>query len=278
MSHAPALICDTDNGGTPLGVPDFAEVPPQVLDDARCIAEREFRQQQAKVHVLLNQMAALYLATKDKDVVVVFNPGGWGWASVSQMPSWATILSGIKGVLEKAEQRVMTLNYLRTNRSFAGLLGEAGALLKLSCAKGQELAARIEHLTRHRPELKVIVAGESNGAAMTEGTVRFLRHNPQVFSIQTGTPFWAPSQPHPRSLIINHNGIEPDSFSSGDVGRWIVANTQALFGRYKGSRGNILLYIGAPGHVYNWEYLAVREQITQFLQQSVLSEIIPNNG
>ncbi|MCL2150482.1 MAG: hypothetical protein FWH51_06135 [Dehalococcoidia bacterium] len=273
MTHRTlARICDTNHGSVPLNTTDFSEVPPAVVDGARHIAEREYGRDARKVNSLVGQMIALYLMADDKDIAIVFNPGGWGWTPISQAPPWLTILKGMEKVLEEAGHKVITLNYLRTMRSLGGQFGEIGALVKLSRAKGRELAARVNHLTQHRPRLKVIITGESNGASMAEDTVRFLRDNPRVFSVQTGTPFWARSEPHPRSLIINHNGVEPDSFSSGSIRRIITANVQALFGRYKGSKGNILFYIGAPGHVYNWEYVTIREKITDFLKQTVISE------
>jgi len=278
MLRTPALICDASPDGTSLNAVDFDLAPPEVLDSARRVAEKEYRRNVRKTNELVSQMVTLYLLAENKDVAIIFNPGGWGWASVAEMPLWATILKGMQEVLEEAGLDVMITNYLRTKHGPLALLGETGALLKFSRAKGRELAVRIEHLLCHRPRLKVIIAGESNGAAMAEDAMRCLYHHPRVFSVQTGTPFWAPSKPHPRSLIINHNGIEPDTFSSGNVGRCIVANVQALFGRYKGSRGNVLFYIGAPGHVYTWEYPVVREKITLFLQQTVVTESFSNDN
>lgn len=275
--RTPARICDVDQGCTPIGTAGTSAVPPEVRDEARRIAEKEYGAGTNNAKVLAEQMTALYLMAEDKDVALIFNPGGWGWALVPEMPPWATILKGMKEVLEEAGQKVMTLNYLRTPRSLSGRLGEARTLLRLSHTKGRELAALTEFLTHHRPRLKVIIAGESNGAAMSEDTMRFLRDNSRAFSVQTGTPFWAPSKSHPRSLIINHNGVEPDAFSSGNVFRCLTANIQALFGRYKGSRGNILFYIGAPGHVYNWEYDTVRRGITNFLHQTVIPSIISDH-
>lgn len=273
--HPSALIYDADCNGTSLVTPHFFEVPIGVLGDAHRIAETEYGYGTSQANTVISQMTSLYLTARNRDVVIIFNPGGWGWASISQMPFWATILNGMQQALEKMGQKVMILNYLRTTRSLSGMLGEAGALIKLSRAKGHELALQAEYLVRHLPRLKVIIAGESNGAAMAEDAMRFLRDNRRIFSVQTGTPFWAPSTPHPRSLIINHNGTEPDSFSNGNLCRIITANIQSLFGRYKGSQGNILFYIGAPGHVYNWEYSVVREKITAFLQQTVLSVTSP---
>ena len=272
MMRTPALICNTEDDGTPLGCSDFSKAPSEMLSDARRVAKTIYGRSINKAASLVDQMVALYLMTESADIAIIFNPGGWGWARVSQMPLWATILIGMKDVLEKAGQRVVTLNYLRSPRSLAGQLGEVDAIAKLSRAKGRELAARVEHLIRHRPSLKVILAGESNGAAMAEDALRFLRNNLRVFSVQTGTPFWAPSKPHPRSLIINHNGVEPDSFSSGNVRRWTEANVKAIFGRYKSTEGNILFHISAPGHVYSWDYPVVQEKITEFLLQTVISK------
>ena len=269
--RTPALACDAENDGVPLRVAEISCLPPGVQADILKLAEREYGRNKADAAELASQIAALYLSARDKNVLIIFNPGGWGWATVEQMPLWASILKGMKETLSGLGQRVMVVNYIRTPHSAGGALSEWLALANLSRSKGRELAARVDFLTRHLPGLKVIIAGESNGAARAEDAMDFLRDNPRVFSVQTGTPFWAPSKPFERSLIINHNGAEADSFSNGDVRRWFIANVQALFGRYKGSRGNVLLYIGAPGHVYNWDYPAVREKIIRFLTGTVVT-------
>ena len=61
-----------------------------------------------------------------------------------------------------------------------------------------------------------------------------------------GPPCWHPSHEFARSLVIDDNGRDQDSFTSGDWVRIIRANVEAAFGQYQGSEGNILLYIGAP--------------------------------
>jgi hypothetical protein len=269
--RSPGIVCDADNGCLPLDSASCENVEPGVLADARLAAEGEYGRDSTKVRELMSQLLALYTATADKDVLIIFNPGGWGWALVKQMPLWATILEGMTATLQANGKRVMVVDYLRTRRNLKGRLSEFINMANLSQAKGRELAARVEFLTRHNQHLKVILAGESNGATLAEDAMTMLRQNRRVFSVQTGTPFWAPSAHFPRSLVINHNGVEADTFSNGDARRWFAANVQALFGRYKNSQGNILLYIGAPGHVYNWGYPAVRHQIINFLQDVVLN-------
>ncbi len=267
--RTPAIICD-GNTDQALEIQSFPALPDTAETGASEVAERLYCRATAKAKTMESQLTALYQAVAGCDIVIIFNPGGYGWATISQMPLWASILNGMKETLTKRGLRVIILNYLRTSHSLAGAWSEFLALANLSRSKGQELAARTDFLTRQFPDLKIIIAGESNGAAMAEDAMGFLRENSRVYSVQTGTPFWAPSEPFCRSLIINHNGVEADTFSNGDVRRWFTANVQALFGKYKNSQGNILLYIGAPGHVYNWDYPVVREQIVKFLENNVL--------
>jgi len=271
---SPAVICDAETD-RPLQGRDRFTVPPEVQSDADRLAKAEYGREPSKAAELARQMLDLYAAARDKDIIIVFNPGGWGWATVAQMPLWASILKGMQETLAGLGQKVLVANYQRANHSLSGALTEFLALSNLSRAKGRELATRADFLTRHLPCLKVILAGESNGAAMAEDAMGFLRANARVFSVQTGTPFWAPSEPFVRSLIINHNGVEPDTFSNGDARRWFTANVQALFGKYKTEQGNILLYIGAPGHVYNWDYPVVREKIIKFLKEEVIEPSKP---
>jgi hypothetical protein len=260
----PALACDTARDGAPLRMSDDSVVPAEVLADARRVADGLYHNR-AKADEVYRQLIGTYLAVKDTDVAIIFCPGGWGWSSITRSPGWVSIQNGIQDVLQSYGQSAIAIDYERTDRSLSGVISEFVVLVGISPFKARELAQRIEFLTRHLPGLKVLLTGESNGAAMTEDTMRLLRRNPRVYAIQTGPPVWRPSEPFERSLIIAHNGIEPDTFTNGDIPRMIQANVQALFGKYKGAQGNILLHIGAPGHVYDWDFKVVRQEITAFL-------------
>jgi hypothetical protein len=264
-----AVACNAGNGGAPVKAEDLAAAPPEVLADARRLAAKMADGHQPKADDITGQLVALYLAAKANAEMVVFNPGGWGWAPMEKMADWDSILKCIKATLSDLGLKSVLIVHRRTAHGWRGTMGELASQLELSRAKDKELAARVSFLTSHLPGLKVILTGESNGAAMSEKTMEHLRQNQRVYTIQTGTPFWRPSQPSPRSLIINHNGTEPDRFSQGDWGHIIWANIKSLFGKYKGSQGNILLYIGAPGHVYNWDYPLVRQRIGQFLKEKL---------
>jgi hypothetical protein len=142
------------------------------------------------------------------------------------------------------------------------------SMVSLHPLKAKDLAGRVEFLTEHIPGLSVIVTGESNGAIMADSVMSILRDNPQVYSIQTGPPFWYTNKVKERTLVLREGGIIPDSFSSGDIFAIIAANLEVLFGfpRPVASSGNIMFFINAPGHEYWWQYPEVHTQIINFLQ------------
>jgi hypothetical protein len=116
--------------------------------------------------------------------------------------------------------------------------------------------------------MKKIITGESNGAAIVEETFCYLIDNSNVYSIQTGpTPVQSTTE-HERSLVLRHNGLIADSFSQGDVFTIFRSNLEALFGINQQYPGDIMFYIGAPGHYYSWEYQGLQDKVNDFLLAS----------
>ena len=264
-SLIPALACDAETDGHVLRSNDFSQVSPQVLDDARNLATLSYPQDAAKADDMLSQLVGTYLAAADKDFIVIFNPGGWGWDPMSDIPGWESIMRGIENTLGSFGYKTLLTDYKRTRHGFNGIVGETEVLLGIQSAKAQELAARVTFLTEHLPDLRIILTGESNGATIVDDALRLLKDNPRVFSIETGPPVWHPSLEFVRSLVIKNNGEQPDTFSSGNIILIMRSNAESAFGIHSGAQGNILLYIGAPGHFYSWDYPAVRAQVVDFL-------------
>jgi surface antigen len=176
-----------------------------------------------------------------------------------------SIIDGIEDYLGELGYRSTSFDYRRTASSLSGCIGEISEILGLSSLKAEELAIRVEFLTSEIPELNIVLAGESNGAAICEEARRLLEDNPQVFYIETGPSFWYPATSSEQALVITDNGIYPDTFSSGDFFTIIRVNLESLLGLSGNNSGKILGYIGAPGHAYTWEYEGVKSQISNFL-------------
>ncbi len=264
-SLMPALVCDAKTDEHVLTASDFSQVPPQVVQDARVMAQAFYPRDKHKADEMVNQLVGTYLAAAGQDFVVIFNPGGWGWDPVSEIPGWESILFGIDSRLAELGYKTLLLDYKRTRHGFNGIVGELEVLIGIQPSKAKELASRVIFLTEHLPDLRVILTGESNGATIADNALSLLRGNPRVFAIETGPPVWHPSLEFERPLVIKNNGVQDDTFSNGDIILIIRSNVESVFGIYKGGKGDILLYIGTPGHFYSWDYPEVRAQVVDFL-------------
>ncbi len=261
----PAKASETGNGST-LSTDDFSGIPQKVIEDAAETAANLFGNDNEKCTDFTEQVLALYLEAKDVDVVVIVNSGGWGWSAIAESNE-KELSPGIDGVLTELGNSTLWIDYFRTDHSLFGAMGEFMMALSAYPARAQELAARTEFLTNNLPDLKVILLGISNGCTICSGAMPILEDNEQVYSIQLGPPVWNNNSHMERVLLLRSNGTVPDSFSHGDMLTIIRANLEAAFGISQENAGNILLYIGAPGHDYNWKYEGLKTQITAFLTE-----------
>lgn len=262
----PAIASEVGSGGIPLSIEDSSVVPPQVVEDAAELAAELFGDDQQKSDNFISQLRTTYLAAKDKDIVIFFNSGGFGWTPVEDSVQGADLAAGVKSVLAGSGYRVLLLDYFRTAETLNGCLSELMAEAGFY-PKAKDLALRVEFLTEHIPGISVILAGHSNGSGICERVMRILKDNRQVYSVQLGPPAWNGSANSERSLVMRSNGATPDAFSQGDIVTIIRANLEALFGISQENPGKILFYIGAPGHDYHWQYPEVRSQVTDFLNK-----------
>jgi len=255
------------SGGLPLSASDLSAVPQSVTEDATKLATELLGESLEEYDDFVSQLLGTYLEAKDKDFVILFNSGGWGWNLVEASPGWWTIFAGIETELNSSGYTSLLLTHQRTVDSLQGRLDEIVEIFNGYSSKSEDLACRVEFLTTHIPDLRVILAGESTGAIISDQTMNILADNPDVYSIQTGPPFWHDNIMLDRTLVMTDNGLSPDAYSQGDLPTMIRANLKALFGLDEPNEkyGTILRYILAPGHEYWWEYPEVYSEITTFL-------------
>ncbi|MBI4185956.1 MAG: hypothetical protein HY530_00420 [Chloroflexi bacterium] len=264
------VVSEAGSGGLPLSARDLSGIPQAVVEDATMLAKELFGSYGEKYEDFASQLLAIYLEARDKDFVVVFNPGGWGWNLSEASQGWQSILDGIQSELNGLGYEALVLDYRRTVNTWQGRLTEAKEMLNGYSSKSKDLASTVEFLTAHVPDLKVIVAGESTGTVISDRVINILAGNPQVYSIQTGPPFWHRSVALARELVITNNGVVPDSFSYGEFLTLVRANLGDLFGlpQSQGDSGAVAFSIRAPGHDYRWQYPEVYSQIAGFFRQN----------
>ncbi len=249
-----------------LAIDDFSGIPQDVIDDAERRAADLFGKDEAKRADFISQVLALYKEAREKDVLIIVNSGGWGWSAIAESNE-KELAPGIDGILTEFGNTTLWIDYLRTDNTFYGALGEFMMAMSTNPARAEELAARTAFLTDNLPHLKVILLGISNGCTICSGAMPLLADNEQVYSIQLGPPVWNNNSHMERVLLLRTNGTIPDSFSHGDLITIFRTNFETACGISQEYEGDILLFIGAPGHDYDWKYDWLKLQINDFLTE-----------
>lgn len=249
---------------------DFSSVPQLVVADAEEIANELVGNDEARHQIVMDQLVGSYIAAKDADIVVFFNSGGMGWNYIKDTPGWATILDGMTSKLKELGHRPLVLNYSRTSKGLWGSVKEAIEASTRYSKKVQGMEKRVEFLIDHLPDLKVIITGESTGTTIAEEAMGFFRDKPNVYSIQTGNPWWYMTSDQERTLRINTNGTCEDAFNKGNVPGMIWVTFKGWIGLSSAADnpGDILKFLKAPGHHYSWTYPGVSSEITKFLEEN----------
>ncbi len=185
-------------------------------------------------------------------------------------PGWQSISNGIQSELQGMGYTSALLDYHRTASTLGGQIDEFISMLSFPESRAKDLASMVSFLTEHIPNLRIILAGESNGTVFSDHVMSMLRANSQVYSIQTGPSFWHKYVTLDRTLLLTNNGVSADSFSEGDIFAVIRANLETWLGFAKpeASKGKILYHIAAPGHDYWWHYPEISSRITDFLEKN----------
>jgi hypothetical protein len=249
---------------------DRSSVPQNVIDDAVKKANELVGKSQKKLQNMVDQLVETYMEAKNTDVVIFFNSGGMGWNLTQETPGWASILDGIKSQLESLGYRSLVLNYQRTSRGIRGCIQEFFEAAARYPRKAWDLSQQVAFLTDHLPDLKIIVAGESTGTVISDKAMGNLKDKPQVYSIQTGTPFWYQPAKMDRTLLMNSNGRGIDTFSHGNLPAMVWATFKGWLGLSSSddNPGDILSWLKAPGHDYSWQYPGVCSAVVKFLDSN----------
>jgi hypothetical protein len=227
----------------------------------------------------------LYYNVKDNDLAILCIPGGWGKEPLAVNVEGRSWLVGMESELASLGYNYCVVDDIRTGNGVLEYLFEFKEQLTHYPSKARRLAAKIDFLTQQITDLKIIVTGQSNGAAFAGEVIKHLEENPGVYSIQVGIPFWHRVSKASRSLIIDNNGVGADALAQRDLLRllkanlaeifiinhvpsftpidWVISRAILVFLPYEFGLG-----LQAPGHEYMWEYPGVGPVIEAFLVEN----------
>ena len=242
------------------------DIPEAVREHAANLASQFTDANSAYRQPFVDSLLEVYAGARDKDCLLVFSSGGQGQEEIG--PEWGSILEGVREELRNLGYDDLLVIYERTADGFSNFMKELRETAQSYHEKAQPLAAAADFFTEHIEGLEVIMLGESAGAMLSNEAMALLPANDRVYSIQTGTPFYYGGIVTDRSLLINDNGIVPDSLHSFDA--WTIF--KANLGRiptYRPKEGHFLFYMRTPGHIYTWDHPGVRSEVSSFLEEQL---------
>jgi pimeloyl-ACP methyl ester carboxylesterase len=218
-----------------------------------------------------NEGQRIYNETLAGDAVIIFNPGGWGNATLAQSRDFTPILENIQQTLTDLGYHPVIVAYARTPAGFSGRISDIKELFfkhfkDISGVQAQDL----EYLAGKAPGKRLLLAGFSNGGGLTARTMETLNGSGNIDSIVAGVPFWYSTASTSTSLVLNNQG--GDTLADGNIKeitltvlgapfRWIWAKIQ-------GRDLSLALAFEFPGHVYTWPSQEVGPPIKQFLESN----------
>jgi hypothetical protein len=210
----------------------------------------------------LNQAAA------HNEVVIIFNPGGWGDAALCNATDFAQILKGIQETLDGLGYQSIVVPYNRVRPGFAGKIAATKEQLNSFKHTCEIQTNDIEQLSKKFPEKKFLIAGFSVGGGLSAKTLKNIADLPNVCGITVGTPGWYSTHCSEKSLVLNNNNQDP--IAAGDVKTVAVhvfrCPARWLRSRLTGRRLSLALAMQFPHHDYPWSSPEVGLPIIQFLE------------
>jgi hypothetical protein len=237
----------------------------------------------------VSELLELYNKIKGSDLVIFCNSGGWGNKPLSSNYQGQSLLTGMMAELTQLGYKPFVVDDIRTGNGLLEHLFEFKEDLTHYSSKAKILAAKIDFLTQNIADLKVIITGQSNGAALAGEVANRLKDNSRVYSIEVGIPFWHRVHEVTNSLVINNNGIGSDALTQrnllaiikNNLGKlfilnhapsftpvdWFISRAVLILTSY-----NFGLGLQAPGHEYMWEYPGVGPVIEAFLVKNLSTQ------
>jgi hypothetical protein len=202
------------------------------------------------------------------DCLIVFNPGGWGDATLEQADDFAPILTGMQQTLVQRGYRTSVVPYTRTR---SGLLGRASGTKEQLLSfrhNSQILVEDMACLVKIFPDKHFILAGFSTGGGLTGRALKSLTNQTNIYGIMVGVPGWFPTHHSERTLVLDNSGRDP--VSCGRVNTIAVTVFKAplvwLTSQLDGRKLSLALALQLPDHDYSWASPEVGPPVIRFIE------------
>jgi pimeloyl-ACP methyl ester carboxylesterase len=209
----------------------------------------------------------LLAAIADKDVVILFNSGGWGNTPPEAATDFAPILNGIRDTLAGRGYSSVIVPFVRAPRGLTGKIEDVKDYIESFKYSSMVLAAEVDFILDNAPGKQVIIAGLSNGGGLAARAMHNLGDRPGACGIVAGVPGWYPDYASDQILVLNNRG--QDRLAASDYAALAAAVVKAPFrwlrGKITHQPISFALAIEIPGHEYPWSSPEVGPPVKDFL-------------
>ncbi|GAF99414.1 unnamed protein product, partial [marine sediment metagenome] len=118
-------------------------------EEAERLAKQLFEDDIEKRAGFTSGLLDIYSQAKDKDFLVIHNPGGWGTTRVENLLQWErSIVEGVSASIEKLGYNRQLIQYFRTDRGIWEIMKDIREQMRFFTNKARIMAAEIEFITR----------------------------------------------------------------------------------------------------------------------------------
>ena len=246
-----------------------------IIEAAGQLAAKLFPRSSKKRKLFFNGLQEMYSAARNKDILIIHSPGGWGNTHWEDIQDWEqSIVTGVTATVEKLGYSQTMKQYFRAGDALWGgrsWFKEGQFFLFGKNYRAYVLSKEIKFIIANLPKLRILLVGASQGAAFNNMVMINLGSTEQVYSIELGTffPHMRRRQLTTRNLAIDSNGLMSDPMCNRDLWKGTKAYFMAFVRWFKykaqGKPRKFTRCINTPGHEYQWEYPEVHGRITEFL-------------
>jgi hypothetical protein len=206
---------------------------------------------------------------EDKDILIIFNSGGWGNTPIDKAYDFKPVMEGIQRSVEEWGYSSIIIPYKRTKEGLSGGISGTKDFLSRFRYSSDDLAGIISIVAENFPEKKIIIAGLSEGAGLVSETMKKIpeQAEDQILAIAAGKPFWIKDFNVENLLYLDNN--KEDFLTKGDIRlalcaiqapfNWLICNTD-------GKKMAFATAFEVSGHNYSWSSENVGPEIISFLE------------
>ena len=136
-------------------------------EEAGKLAQQLFGNETEKCASFTNRLLDICTRAQGKDFLLIHNPGGMGNKTLEHCLQWErSIVEGVSDTIERLGYSWLLIQHFRAEKSWWERIQYIKELSRLSTLKVKLLAIELEFIIRHINNLKVILVGISQGAAV----------------------------------------------------------------------------------------------------------------